>query len=134
MTLSKNYTQEQKDLKAEVRSLQQEIEEQERQADNLEQFIQRVKRNSDLTELTPYALRELVKGIYVEAPDTSSGKRKQKIHISYDLIGFIPVDVLLKAEQVWPKSYLLQEIHILLFYDQRASAALFSYSVTETAG
>lgn len=98
--MSKNYTQEQKDLKAEVRSLQQEIEEQERQADNLEQFIQRVKRNSDLTELTPYALRELVKGIYVEAPDKSSGKRKQKIHISYDLIGFIPVDVLLKAEQV----------------------------------
>ena len=97
--MSKNYTQEQKDLKAEVRSLQQEIEE-ERQADNLEQFIQRVKRNSDLTELTPYALRELVKGIYVEAPDKSSGKRKQKIHISYDLIGFIPVDVLLKAEQV----------------------------------
>ena len=31
--------------------------------------IQRVKRNSDLTELTPYALRELVKAVYVEAPD-----------------------------------------------------------------
>lgn len=46
-----------------------------------------------------YALRELVKAVYVEAPDKSSGKRKQKIHISYDLIGFIPVDVLTKAEQ-----------------------------------
>lgn len=80
-------------------SLQQVIEEQERQAENLEQFIQRVKRNSELTELTPYALRELVKAVYVEAPDKSSGKRKQKIHISYDLIGFIPVDVLTKAEQ-----------------------------------
>lgn len=57
-------------------------------------------KNSDLTELTPYALRELVKAVYVEAPDKSSGKRKQKIHISYDLIGFIPVDALLKkAEQ-----------------------------------
>ena len=72
----------------------------------VEQFIQRVKKNSDLTELTPYALRELVKAVYVEAPDKSveapdksSGKRKQKIHICYDLIGFIPVDVLLKAEQ-----------------------------------
>ena len=85
---------------SEVISLQQVIEEQERQAENLEQFIQRVKRNSDLTELTPYALRELVKAVYVEAPDKSSGKRKQKIHISYDLIGFIPVDALLqKAEQ-----------------------------------
>ena len=70
-----------------------------RQAENLEQFIQRVKRNSELTELTPYALREFVKAVYVEAPDRSSGKRKQKIHISYDLIGFIPVDVLTKAEQ-----------------------------------
>ena len=49
--MNKSYTQEQKDLKAEVISLQQVIEEQERQAENLEQFIQRVKRNSDPTEL-----------------------------------------------------------------------------------
>ena len=97
--MSKNYAEEQKDLKAEVKGLQQQIHEQERQAENLEQFIQRVKRNSDLTELTPYALRELVKAVYVEAPNKSSGKRKQKIHISYDLIGFIPVDLLTKAEQ-----------------------------------
>ena len=45
--MNKSYTQEQKDLKAEVISLQQVIEEQERQAENLEQFIQRVKRNSE---------------------------------------------------------------------------------------
>ena len=83
----------------EVISLQQEIEEQERKAEDLEQFIQRVKRNSELTELTPYALHELVKAVYVEAPDKSSGKRKQKIHICYDLVGFIPVDMLSKAEQ-----------------------------------
>ena len=49
--INKSHTQEQKDLKAEVISLQQVIEEQERQAENLEQFIQRVKRNSELTEL-----------------------------------------------------------------------------------
>ena len=34
---------------------------------------------------TPYALRELVKAIYIEAPDKSSGKRHQGIRISYDL-------------------------------------------------
>ena len=84
---------------AEVKGLQQQIHEQEQQAENIEQFVQRVKRNSDLTELTPYALRELVKGIYVEAPDKSSGKRRQKVHIEYDLVGYIPVDELLKAEQ-----------------------------------
>ena len=97
--LNRNYTEEQKKLKEEVISLQQEIEEQERKAEDLEQFIQRVKRNSELTELTPYALHELVKAVYVEAPDKSSGKRKQKIHICYDLVGFIPVDILAKAEQ-----------------------------------
>jgi len=97
--MNRNYTEEQKKLKEEVISLQQEIEEQERKAEDLEQFIQRVKRNSELTELTPYALHELVKAVYVEAPDKSSGKRKQKIHICYDLVGFIPVDMLSKAEQ-----------------------------------
>ena len=97
--MSKNYTDEQKDLKAEVKNLQQQIHEQEQQAENIEQFVQRVKRNSTLTELTPYALRELVKAVYVDAPDKSSGKRRQKVHIEYDLVGYIPVDELLKAEQ-----------------------------------
>ena len=84
---------------AEVKGLQQQIHEQEQQAENIEQFVQRVKRNSPLTELTPYALRELVKAVYVDAPDKSSGKRRQKVHIEYDLVGYIPVDELLKAEQ-----------------------------------
>ncbi len=66
---------------------------------DIEQFVYRVKRNSTLTELTPYVLRELVKAVYVEAPDKSSGKRRQKVHIEYDLVGYIPVDELLKAEQ-----------------------------------
>ena len=45
------------------------------------------------------ALREIVKAVYVDAPDKSSGKRRQKAHIEYDLMGYIPVDELLKAEQ-----------------------------------
>ena len=97
--MSKNYTEEQKDLKAEVKNLQQQIHEQEQQAENIEQFVQRVKRNSTLTEPTPYALRELVMAVYVDAPGKSSGKRRQKVHIEYDLVGYIPVDELLKAEQ-----------------------------------
>ena len=75
-----------------------ELTENERQIENLEQFIQRVHKYEDLQELTPYALRELVKAIYIEAPDKSSGKRRQGIRISYDLVGFIPVEELLKQE------------------------------------
>ena len=79
-------------------TLQQDIEVQERQIENLEQFIQRVHKYKDLDELTPYALRELVKGVYIEAPDKSSGKRRQNIRISYDLVGFIPLNELMKEE------------------------------------
>ena len=97
--MSKTYEDEQAQLKSEIVNLQKEIEVQERQIEDLEQFIQRARRYTDLTELTPYALRELVKAVYVEAPDKSSGKRKQRVHIEYDLVGYIPVDELIKAEQ-----------------------------------
>ena len=96
--MSRTYEDEQTQLKVEIQSLQQEIEVQERQIENLEQFIQRVHKYEDLQELTPYALRELVKAIYIEAPDKSSGKRRQNIRISYDLVGFIPLNELVKEE------------------------------------
>ena len=95
--MSKTYEDEQAQLKVEIVNLQKEIEVQERQIEDLEQFIQRARRYTDITELTPYALRELVKAVYVEAPDKSSGKRKQRVHIEYDLVGYIPVDELIKA-------------------------------------
>ena len=97
--MSKTYEDEQAQLKVEIVNLQKEIEVQERQIEDLEQFIQRARRYTDITELTPYALRELVKAVYVEAPDKSSGKRKQRVHIEYDLVGYIPVYELIKAEQ-----------------------------------
>ena len=96
--MSRSYETEQEQLKVEIQTLQQDIKVQERQIDNLEQFIQRVHKYEDLQELTPYALRELVKAIYIEAPDKSSGKRRQNIRISYDLVGFIPLNELMKEE------------------------------------
>ncbi|MCR5681667.1 MAG: DUF4368 domain-containing protein [Clostridiales bacterium] len=50
-------------------------------------------------KLIPYALGELLKAVYVEAPYKSSGKRKQEIHIDYDLVGFIPVEELINAKE-----------------------------------
>ena len=96
--MSKTYEDEQAQLKEEIQTLQQEIEVQERQIENLEQFIQWVRKYEDLDELTPYALRELVEAIYIEAPDKSIGKQHQGIRIFYDLVGFIPVEELLKQE------------------------------------
>ena len=96
--MSRSYETEQEQLKVEIQTLQQDIKVQERQIENLEQFIQRVHKYKDLDELTPYALRELVKAIYIEAPDKSSGKRRQNICISYDLVGFISLNELMKEE------------------------------------
>lgn len=96
--MSKTYEDEQASRKTEAARLREEIEVQKQQTENLEQFIQRARKYTDLGELTPYALRELVSAIYVEAPDKSSGHRIQKIHIRYDLVGFIPLDELMKQE------------------------------------
>ena len=46
-----------------------------------------------------YALHELIKAIYVDAPDKSSGKLRQHIHIQYDVLGFIPLNELLAQEK-----------------------------------
>ena len=65
---------------------------------NLELFIQKVRKYAVMTELTPYVAHELIKVIYVGAPDKSSGKRRRSIHICYDLIGFIPLSELMEQE------------------------------------
>ncbi|MBO6054039.1 MAG: DUF4368 domain-containing protein, partial [Oscillospiraceae bacterium] len=96
--MSRTYEDEQRELKAEAEVLRQEIETQEQQNQNLELFIQKVRKYTDMTELTPYAAHELIKAIYVGAPDKSSGKRRQSIHICYDLIGFIPLSELMEQE------------------------------------
>ena len=96
--MSRAYEDEQRELKAEAEVLRQKIETQEQQSQNLELFIQKVRKYADMTELTPYAAHELIKAIYVGAPDKSSGKRRQSIHICYDLIGFIPLSELMEQE------------------------------------
>ena len=96
--LSQTYEVEQKQLEAEAITLQQEIEVQERQNENIEKFIQKAHKYVGIEELDGYALRELVSAIYVDAPDKSSGKRVQHIHIKYDGMGFIPLNELMKKE------------------------------------
>ena len=89
----------QKQLEEESLSIQQEIEVQEQQIENIEKFVQKAHKYVHIEELTPYALRELVSAIYVDAPDKSSGKRVQHIHIKYDGLGYIPLDELEAKEK-----------------------------------
>ena len=83
-------------MDAEAITLQQEIKVQERQNENIENFIQKAHKYVGIEELDGYTLRKLVSAIYVDAPDKSSGKGVQHIHIKYDRLGFIPLNELMK--------------------------------------
>lgn len=56
----------------------------------MEDFIAKCKRYSGIQELTPIILNDLVSKVFVEAPDKSTGKRKQGIHVRYALVGILP--------------------------------------------
>ena len=96
--MATSYEKEQWELKEIIYDLQAEIEVQENKINDLETFIQRASKYSTLQEINSYAVHELIKAIYVEEPDNPSGHRILKIHIVYDLIGYIPLDELLKEK------------------------------------
>ena len=92
--LSDDYEQEQEGLREKLLRLNEEISEQEEQAENIDRFISKVQKYLDLDELTPAVLNDMVKAVYVHAPDKSKGHREQQIDISYDFMGILPVSLL----------------------------------------
>ncbi|WP_306294238.1 DUF4368 domain-containing protein [Paenibacillus sp. 79R4] len=55
---------------------QAELDEQEQYAEDVERFIRKCRQYTDLQELTPTILNDLVCKVFVDAPDKSKGKRK----------------------------------------------------------
>ncbi|MDR1409092.1 MAG: DUF4368 domain-containing protein [Oscillospiraceae bacterium] len=96
--LSKGYEQEQKELEEQVRNLNQQVDEQEQQSVNMEQFLRLIRRQTNVTELTPTILHELIERIEVHQPDKSSGKRVQEITVHLSFIGAIGKIDILKTE------------------------------------
>ena len=92
--LSDDYEQEQKELREKLLRLNEEINQQEEQAENIDRFIGKVRKYLDLDKLTPAILNDMVKAVYVHAPDKSKGYREQQIDISYDLVGILPASLL----------------------------------------
>ena len=92
--LSDDYEREQEELREKLLQLNEEIIEQEEQAENIDRFIGKVRKYLGLNELTPAVLNDMVKAVYVHAPDKSSGHREQQIDISYDLVGILPASLL----------------------------------------
>ncbi len=91
--LSANYETEQAELKQIIKKISAEISETEEQSDNVERFISKVHKYFDLQELTPLVLNDMVKRVYVHAPQITDGKRTQEIDIVYDLVGILPLSL-----------------------------------------
>ncbi len=92
--LSDDYEQEQEELREKLLQLNEEINQQEEQAENIDLFFGKVRKYLDLDELTPAVLNDMVKAVYVHAPDKRGGRKVQKVDISYDLVGILPAALL----------------------------------------
>ena len=53
-----------------------------------------LKKHLYLEKLAPEVLNDMVKAVYVHAPDKSSGHRVQDVDISYNHIGILPTNLL----------------------------------------
>ena len=81
--MSKGYEDEQSELKVKISDLSAAIEVKEQKSANTSQFLEIVRKYTEITELTPEIMHELVEKIVVHAPDKSSGHRVQQIDIYY---------------------------------------------------
>ena len=97
--LADDYEREQEDLRKSIDKLTAEVEHQEEQSENVERFIEKVHKYFDLQELTPTILNDMVKRVYVHAPQKINGKRTQEIDIYYDLVGFLPMSLFQKEKR-----------------------------------
>ena len=92
--LADDYEQEQSELREKIDILEDEIQQQEDQTENVDKFICQAKKYLHLEKLTPTILNDMVKAVYVHAPDKSSGHRVQDVTISYNYIGILPANLL----------------------------------------
>ena len=89
MTLSTSYEEEQQTLKAAVPEIQAYLETETDKTVNLQQFIRKVKKITDLKALTPELIHEFVEKIVVYAPKYLDGKRIQIVDIHYSGVGIL---------------------------------------------
>lgn len=94
--LSFNYDKEQKELKTKIEQLSKKINNTEKKTTDLTQFISNVKKYTEITELTPEILNELIEKILVHQTEKVNGKKVQEIDIYYRGVGIISFPVSLE--------------------------------------
>ena len=94
--LSFNYDNEQKELKAKIEQLSKDIENTEKKDTDITQFISNVKKYTEITELTPEILNELIEKILIHQAEKIDDKKVQEIDIYYRGVGIISFPVSLE--------------------------------------
>ena len=90
-TLSFNYEKEQKDLKEKINELSTTIDKTKQEEMDLTAFIDKVKKYTEIKELTPEIVNELIDKIYVYQQTKLNGKKYQQIDIYYAGVGIIGI-------------------------------------------
>lgn len=88
-TMSMAFEEEQQRLKAAIPDMEQYLKAETDKTDSLQQFIDRVKRVTQLTELTPEILHEFIEKIVVSKPEYVDGQRYQSLDIYYNGVGIV---------------------------------------------
>lgn len=92
--LSDSYEAEQTQLEQEVEQIQQEISKLAEKKENIDTFIEKIKKFKGQQKLTAATLNKLVKNVLVHAPDKSSGHRTQTTDICFHHVGLLPTALL----------------------------------------
>ena len=91
--LSFNYDKEQQELKLKIEQLSKDIENTEKKDTDITQFISNVKKYTEITELSPEILNELIEKIVIHQQEKVNGKKVQEIDIYYRGVGIISFPV-----------------------------------------
>ncbi|MBP3555849.1 MAG: DUF4368 domain-containing protein [Clostridia bacterium] len=87
--MSKTYEAEQAEKKLLAQTLRIELDETKQKTDELEKFISKVKKITEIKELTPELVHEFISKIVVHAPYRKDKRRHQAIDIYYSGVGII---------------------------------------------
>ena len=91
MMITKRYDDEQLALKKKISALQAGIDAEEKSKHSAASFLQTVKKYTDIQELTPTMLNELIKKIEVWGAEKIDGVWEQRLRIHYNCVGEIEI-------------------------------------------
>jgi len=87
--MSEKFEAEQAGLVQSLELLETDLAELESQSDNVDKFLDTVRRNTQVEKLTPAIVHEFIDRTIIHEPEQARGDRRQKVEIVYHKIGKI---------------------------------------------